>query len=76
MLPRVRPTEQHAGVQSPVCIFFVFADDEHVGTSFVFESVDTERIISPRREIFIPMFGLTPPPPSFDCPSLAPLHPS
>lgn len=63
MLPRVRSTEQHAGVQSPVCIFLVFADDEHVGTSFVFESVDTERIISPRREIFIPMFGLTPPPP-------------
>lgn len=65
-----------AGVQTPVCVFFVFADNDYAGTRFVFESVDTESIISPRREIFIPMFGLTPTPPSFDCPALVPLHPS
>lgn len=35
-----------AGVQTPVCVFLVFADNDYAGTRFVFESVDTERIIS------------------------------
>lgn len=64
-----------AGVQTPVCVFLVFADNDYAGTRFVFESVDTERIINPWREIFILMLGLIPPP-SFDCPALVPLHPS
>ena len=59
----------------PPSVFLVFADNDYAGTRFVFESVDTERIISPWREIFIPMLGLIPPP-SFDCPALVPLHPS